>query len=79
MLNFIDLLNNKLVTVHDMFGFLVSFSVFDVVQINLFSPISVAVEQAIEIESILTVLDDIVFLFLFNFLNQHGANVFPPF
>lgn len=79
MLNFINFLNNKLVAIHDMFGFLISFSVFDVVQINLFCAISIAVEQAIKIEPILTILDDIVFLFLFNFLNQHCANVFPPF
>jgi hypothetical protein len=79
MLNFINFLNNKLVAVHDMFGFLISFSVFDVVQINLFCTISIAVEQAIEIEPVFTILDDIVFLFFFNFLNQHRADVFPPF
>ena len=78
ILNFIDFLNDKLVTVHHVLCFFVALGVLNVVEVDGFRTISVAVKQTVEVKAILAVLDNVVLLLLLNFLDQAHANEFPP-
>jgi hypothetical protein len=79
VLDLVNFFNNELVTVHHVLGFLVTLRVLDIVEVDGLGTIGVAIEQAVEVEPVLTVLDYVVLLFLFYFLNQARADEFPPF
>lgn len=64
--------------VHYVLSLLVSLRIFDIIEVDGFRAIRVAIKQAIKIKSILAILDDIVLLLFLDFFHQTHADVLPP-